>query len=313
MGKDHLLAPRGAVQVIAMSTQPKLFLALVCTLLLCLVLSIVALGDVVGDLENPSARQQRARVATARAIETGSELYARLCVQCHGERGEGLAAVAPALKRQDLFDGRRARELRWTATLEAFLHNTVRAGRPIPSRADLYSTRMPAWDREFGGELRASQIEMLVAFLLNWRDDAPEVNAWGGVPVPLRTPTLATPAPPADIARVCWGLSAPYAGKQSPYPLNDRTILAQGKQIYENRCAACHGASGKGDGPAAAALNPKPANLTDKNFMQTLPIDCHFFVIAEGVRGTAMPPWKSLGEEVIWKVLVYTRSLSGVP
>lgn len=298
--------------MITISTRHKLFFALICALLTCIVLVVMAWNDFSDNApESPSARQQRARAYAGRTIETGAELYSRLCARCHNARGEGVASVAPALRRKDLFDGRRARELQWTGSIEAFLQNTLRAGRPIPSRADLYSARMPAWDREFGGTLSASQIEALVAFLLNWREDAPEVSAWAGVPAPVRTPT---PAPQqAGIARVCWGLSAPYAGKQSPYQLNDRAIIAQGKQIYEDKCAACHGASGKGDGPAAAVLNPKPANLTDKNFMQTLPIDCHFFVIAEGVRGTAMPPWKSLGEDFIWKVLVYTRSLSGVP
>ncbi|MEW5721126.1 MAG: c-type cytochrome, partial [Chloroflexota bacterium] len=109
------------------------------------------------------------------------------------------------------------------------------------------------------------------------------------------------------------GLAAPYAGKKPPYKMDDKTILAQGKQIYDDRCAACHGAAGKGDGPAAAALNPKPANLADKNFMQTLPVDCQFFVIAEGVRSTGMAPWKALGDDALWKVLIYTRSWSGVP
>jgi mono/diheme cytochrome c family protein len=34
-------------------------------------------------------------------------------------------------------------------------------------------------------------------------------------------------------------------------------------QIYTTRCALCHGASGKGDGAAAAALNPKPRDYSD--------------------------------------------------
>lgn len=36
------------------------------------------------------------------------------------------------------------------------------------------------------------------------------------------------------------------------------------KSIYQERCSACHGANGRGDGPGAAALNPKPRNYTDK-------------------------------------------------
>lgn len=34
------------------------------------------------------------------------------------------------------------------------------------------------------------------------------------------------------------------------------------KQMFTSYCAPCHGVSAKGDGPAAAALNPKPADLT---------------------------------------------------
>ena len=33
--------------------------------------------------------------------------------------------------------------------------------------------------------------------------------------------------------------------------------------MFLNRCAACHGTNGEGNGPAAAALNPKPRNYHD--------------------------------------------------
>jgi mono/diheme cytochrome c family protein len=38
--------------------------------------------------------------------------------------------------------------------------------------------------------------------------------------------------------------------------------LQVGKQEYVAKCAACHGASGKGDGPQAASLKQKPSDLT---------------------------------------------------
>lgn len=38
-------------------------------------------------------------------------------------------------------------------------------------------------------------------------------------------------------------------------------LLAHGKKIFSEQCAICHGAEGRGDGPAAAALNPKPRNF----------------------------------------------------
>jgi len=36
----------------------------------------------------------------------------------------------------------------------------------------------------------------------------------------------------------------------------------EAKQLYEQTCAMCHGPEGKGDGPNAQVLQPKPANLT---------------------------------------------------
>jgi cytochrome c5 len=35
------------------------------------------------------------------------------------------------------------------------------------------------------------------------------------------------------------------------------------QDVFKNRCTPCHGTSGKGDGPASVALNPKPRNYTD--------------------------------------------------
>ncbi len=34
-------------------------------------------------------------------------------------------------------------------------------------------------------------------------------------------------------------------------------------ELFKTRCVPCHGETGKGDGPGAAALNPKPRNYTD--------------------------------------------------
>lgn len=41
-----------------------------------------------------------------------------------------------------------------------------------------------------------------------------------------------------------------------------------GKTVYTTYCSTCHGDAGKGDGPAAVALDPKPASFKDPGFWQ---------------------------------------------
>lgn len=44
----------------------------------------------------------------------------------------------------------------------------------------------------------------------------------------------------------------------------------QARKEFVARCASCHGMDGKGDGPGAAALNPKPRNYTDKEWQKSV-------------------------------------------
>jgi mono/diheme cytochrome c family protein len=85
--------------------------------------------------------------------------------------------------------------------------------------------------------------------------------------------------------------------------------VAAGKAIYIARCALCHGNEGKGDGPAAAGLNPKPRNHTDGTYMKTLSDEALLQVIHTG-KG-AMPAWGSiLSEAEISAVAKYVRTLA---
>lgn len=80
------------------------------------------------------------------------------------------------------------------------------------------------------------------------------------------------------------------------YRLMDRTpvtptqkSLAQGKELYLKHCAACHGAGGKGDGPAAAGMNPPPANFLDLDHSATYGPDEKYWIISNGSPETGMP------------------------
>lgn len=84
--------------------------------------------------------------------------------------------------------------------------------------------------------------------------------------------------------------------------------LAVGRSLYTAQCVACHGRGGKGDGPAAAALNPRPANLTDAARMAKVPDDSLVQVITTGRGG--MPGYgKILTSEQIRAVVAYLRML----
>ena len=43
---------------------------------------------------------------------------------------------------------------------------------------------------------------------------------------------------------------------------------AQGKKLFSDKCQICHGVKGNGNGPAGAALSPKPADFTSSKFWQ---------------------------------------------
>jgi high-affinity iron transporter len=86
--------------------------------------------------------------------------------------------------------------------------------------------------------------------------------------------------------------------------------LNLGRQVYATECASCHGELGRGDGSAAAALDPPPADLTDFRFLaDATPLD-FYRRITIGVAGTAMPAYESrLTAEARWAVAVYTGTL----
>lgn len=88
--------------------------------------------------------------------------------------------------------------------------------------------------------------------------------------------------------------------------------LPDGRDVFIRQCVACHGESGKGDGPAAIAFDPKPANLTDSSRMGALTDDQLLEVLRNG-KGPMPAFGKLLSDEDILAVLEYVRALSSKP
>lgn len=49
---------------------------------------------------------------------------------------------------------------------------------------------------------------------------------------------------------------------------NAAAVQDEAQQIFGSRCATCHGQEGRGDGPGAQLLNPKPRNFHDKDWQK---------------------------------------------
>jgi mono/diheme cytochrome c family protein len=100
---------------------------------------------------------------------------------------------------------------------------------------------------------------------------------------------------------------APESGKNKKSPIAASAKVAeQGKKLSQASCVSCHGATGKGDGVAAVALDPKPADWTSKK-IQAETDGQLFWKITNG-RG-AMPAWRHLPESDRWALVQYIRTL----
>ena len=85
-------------------------------------------------------------------------------------------------------------------------------------------------------------------------------------------------------------------------------LLETGKQVYDLQCAACHGATGQGDGPVAFAVKPPPRNLVKDPFKAGDSVDQIFKTVSEGLPNTKMVGYPSIKEVDRWAVAYYVRA-----
>ncbi len=211
------------------------------------------------------------------AVQAGAEIYYQNCFFCHGDLLDGHGMYA------DAFNPLPAnfQDVGTIAQLqEAFLFWRIATGGPgLPKEGTPWNSAMPVWHEMLGEE----DVWNVITFLYDYVGQVPRM--W-------------------DQAT-----SKAVTGLKEEIERSRRTM--DGKQLYELRCAVCHGEAGAGDGPAAEYLYPRPRDFSlglfkYKSSPGSLPArdEDLFQTIKQGLEGTGMPGWSSLLDDGQVRALV---------
>jgi len=91
--------------------------------------------------------------------------------------------------------------------------------------------------------------------------------------------------------------------------LADPAARRQGKKLFLQTCALCHGTRGDGHGPRAGSLTNPPTDLTLPSWQRKATPRFVYWRIREGVPGTDMPAWKAFDPDATWDLVAYVLSL----
>jgi len=122
---------------------------------------------------------------------------------------------------------------------------------------------------------------------------------------------IAAKAAPTEIAAKAtalrWAVIRAYDVAVAPKRVPD---LRHGARLYAEHCAACHGAEGRGDGPAGKGLDPAPSNFHDAERMAQRSVYGLYNTITLGVAGTGMASYRQFGEDERWALAFYVADFA---
>jgi len=208
----------------------------------------------------------------------GKRLYWRHCAACHGAKGDGRGKQALRLSTPPT-----------DFTAGRFKYKSTPYGQ-IPTDEDLFraiQSGVPATEMRAHDDLSEPQIRALVDYL---KTLAPVF-------------TMQPPAKPIPMP---------------PRPQPSKALVERGRRMYVRAgCVKCHGAEGRGDGPAVDVLHDdwgrpvKPADLGSLPRKVGSELRDLYRVIQTGMEGTPMPSYRGiLSPEQTWAVVYYLDSLT---
>ncbi len=90
--------------------------------------------------------------------------------------------------------------------------------------------------------------------------------------------------------------------------------ITKGKTLFETQCSSCHGAEGKGDGPAGKTLNPPPRNFHQLTGWTNGPeFPKMYKTLQEGITARGMASYSNLSPEERIDLILYIRTFSQYP
>ena len=201
------------------------------------------------------------------AVRAGSQIYYQNCFYCHGDQLSGKGHFARGFDPlpTDFSDVGTIAQLQ-----ESFLFWRITTGGPgLPKGGMPWNSAMPAWHEMLSEE----EVWNVITFLFDYVGQVPRM--WDQ------------------------GIS------KAVTTMKDRIAAQRGKmgsrEIYQLRCAVCHGDNGAGDGPAAEFLSPRPRDFTGGLWKYKAspgdlpPRDADLIEsIRSGITGTSMPGWSAL-------------------
>ena len=104
-------------------------------------------------------------------------------------------------------------------------------------------------------------------------------------------------------------------------PVEAKTLIAyspalveKGSEFFRQNCVQCHGELGRGDGPAAATLNPRPRNFTSPDSWKNGPdLPSIFKTLSEGIKDSGMASFDYFSKADRMALAHYVQALGTFP
>lgn len=238
-------------------------------------------------------------VVSMPASGRGADLFAAHCAACHGStgQGDGPAAIALSVRPRDF----RNEPFRYVSTLSGVptredLVQTIRSGRhfgAMPARPNLSDAEVDALEAYVRETSRVGWVDRLTREFADDDDTSPE-----------------------EIQEIALERVTPEEPISISWPaLGFRSDTAIGRELYDERCASCHGPTGRGDGldmPKDERGKPiEVRDLTSGEFRGGAQPEEVFKRIQCGVPGTPMPAQIGMSDEEVWQLVEYVQFLAG--